>query len=99
MKYNAYDKNLYWKTEIFPLMMEIQQKCNENKIPFFAAFGTKMTPKGVFPKGDGIVSMSIIPEAIPMETNDHFFSDFVNVLNGAYTVYVKPKTDIDVDSL
>ena len=91
-----YDKKRYFENEIMPLLQEIQQRCNENRIPYFAAYGVKMDDKGMFTKGDGIFCMSLIPEVLGLKTNDSYFSEFLNIMNGAHTVY-RQSDEFDVD--
>ncbi len=93
-----YDKNRYFNEEIIPLLEQLQQKCNENHIPYFAAFGTKLDSKGKFVKPDGLRCMSLIPEVLSVETNDSTFAEFVNIINGAHTVYsINDEFDVDND--
>lgn len=40
--YKDYDKNNIYEEEISPLVDELKRICNEEKIPCFMAFGTKM---------------------------------------------------------
>lgn len=91
-----FNKNEYYETEIEPLVNELRSKCNENKIPFFVAFGTMMKD-GLFPKGEGIKCTALIPEVLSIDSNDSFFADFINIVNGAQTVYGAPEV-LDMDS-
>lgn len=91
-----YDKSDIFEMEIEPLLSKIQQICNENKIPYFAAFGVAMNSKGKFVKGTGIRCNSLIPEVLSIPNEDSFFAEFVNILNGAHTTYAQSQF-FDVD--
>ena len=83
-----YDKNEVYEAEIVPLLDKIRQVCNENHIPCFISFGTKLAG-GKFPRGEGIKCVSILPEVLEIENKDPFFAEFVNVMNGAKTYYTE----------
>lgn len=95
--YDKYDKNQYYEEEIAPLIDLLRKKCNENRIPFFAAFGTMMKD-GIFPKGEGLKCTALIPEVLSIDTRDPFFAEFVNVVNGARTYYGMPES-MDMDAM
>lgn len=94
-----YNKDVYYETEIVPILELLKSKCNENRIPFFVAFGTKMV-EGKFPKGDGIKCTALLPEVLSLDSRDSFFARFVNVLNGAQTIYSEYGEEkiVDLDS-
>lgn len=81
-----YDKRKYYEKEIEPLVKELLCKCNENKIPFFMAFGVMMQD-GKFPKGEGMKCTAILPEILSIPSKDACFAEFINILNGAHTTY------------
>ena len=84
--YKDYDKNNIYEEEISPLVDELKRICNEEKIPCFMAFGTKMD-NGTFEKGTGIRCTALIPEVLSIDSEDPFFAEFINVVNGASTTY------------
>ena len=76
-----------YKDLIEPMMFEIQRICNENRIPFFAAFGTYQSPQGIYEKGKGLKLHCVLPQVMEIRTNDTHFSEFTNIVNGAHTFY------------
>lgn len=85
-EYATFDKNGVYEQEIAPLITELKRISSENRIPFFAAFGTMME-NGKFDRGAGIRSTAVIPEVLGLASQDSFFPEFINVVNGAKTYY------------
>ena len=55
-EYATFDKNGVYEQEIAPLITELKRISSENRIPFFAAFGTMME-NGKFDTIDEIISL------------------------------------------
>lgn len=85
-EYATFDKNEVYEREIAPLVMELKRISSENRIPFFVAFGSAME-NGKFDKGIGIKCTAIVPEVLGLASQDSFFSEFINIVNGAKTYY------------
>ena len=89
------DNTEIYEKEIRPLLQKIKSICNENKIPFFTAFGTKLEHRKFQPK-EGIKCMALLPEVMEMDAVDGTFADLVNVING-YKAVKKEQDFFDVD--
>lgn len=81
-----FDKNEIYDELLLPTVNEIRRICNENHIPCFLAFGTEMKD-GRFVQGEGMRCTALLPQVLGIDTDDSFFAEFVNVMNGAKTVY------------
>ena len=86
------DNNELYKNEIEPYLMKIRSICNENKIPYFTAFGTMLSESGEYEKGVGLICQSLPPESMSIEVKDNKFPDFINIVNGATTTYIRTQS-------
>ena len=86
------DNNELYKNEIEPHLMKIRSICNENKIPYFTAFGTMVSENGEYEKGVGLICQSLPPESMAIEVKDNKFPDFINIVNGATTTYIRTQS-------
>ncbi|WP_022754092.1 hypothetical protein [Butyrivibrio fibrisolvens] len=86
------DNNELYKNEIEPLLMKVRSICNENKIPYFTAFGTMVSEDGEYKKGVGLICQSLPPESMAIEVKDNKFPDFINIVNGATTTYIRTRS-------
>lgn len=81
-----FDRNECYEEQLAPIVGEIRRICNENHIPCFLAFGTKMEG-GRFLRGEGVRCTALLPQVLGIQTDDSYFAEFVNVMNGAKTTY------------
>ncbi len=93
------DNTELYKNEIEPLLMKIRSICNENKIPYFTAFGTMVSENGEYEKGVGLLCQSLPPESMEIEVKDNKFPDFINIVNGATTTYIRTQSLDEVLSM
>jgi len=98
-KYNTKNNKKFYVENILPLMKEINRMCNENRIPYFAAFGYHMDEKGKYVPGEGMDCMSLVPEAMGMQCESTYFAEFVNIINGAHTIYLTEGQQAVYDAL
>lgn len=90
------DNTTVYKQQIEPLVREIRCLCNENKIPYFAAFGVKMADDGSFRGEGGFINSALLPEVMEIPSNDPRFVRMINVMNGFHTV-LRGSDHVNVD--
>ena len=85
-----FDKTRIFNKQIFPLMQQVIALCNENKIPFFAAFGVRLSG-GKFRENEGLECLELLPDTLEIEHRDPCFADFAKIMNGADALYPEEK--------
>lgn len=82
METAKYDKEEVFKEEIEPILKQLLQACNINRIPMFTCVAVKNTKDATTYK-----TQVLSPAQYNFNLADNKFTDFINIMNGFQTFY------------